>query len=160
MRGFGFAKFGTIIAGIKTGIRADPDSSRHDLGVAIASVALPKRECGRSLKPRKKRGVWECVQWSRDEAGKVGGREGVPAKLGSVLTADPQTPCGEDGGEPVQIGGVLRTDAKTSCGKRVGVSAKLWSSRLWPHRVARVEVARAPILSAGGLVGIFCFIQV
>jgi hypothetical protein len=25
----------------KIGIRADPDSSRHDLGVAIASVALP-----------------------------------------------------------------------------------------------------------------------
>jgi len=75
LRGFGFAKFGTIIAGIKTGIRADPDSSRHERLVAIASVALPKRECGRSLKPRKERGVWECVQWSRDEAGwSVGGR--------------------------------------------------------------------------------------
>jgi hypothetical protein len=92
LRGCEFAKFGTIIATIQTGIRADPDSSRHDLGVAIASVALPKRECGRSLKPRKKRGVWECVQWSRDEAGKVGGREGVPAKLGSALTTNALSP--------------------------------------------------------------------
>jgi len=60
--------------------------------VAIASVALPKRECGRSLKPRKKRGVWECAQWSKGRGRLVGGWVGVPAKLGSVLTANPQIP--------------------------------------------------------------------
>jgi len=32
---------GTHLAIENIGIRADPDSSRHDLGVAIASVALP-----------------------------------------------------------------------------------------------------------------------
>jgi hypothetical protein len=47
-----FHKFGTRLASKRVGIRADPDSSRHDLGVAIASVALPKRERARSLKPR------------------------------------------------------------------------------------------------------------
>ena len=116
LRGFGSAKFGTIIASIQTGIRADPDSSRHDLGVAIASVALPKRECGRSLKPRKKRGVWECAQWSKGRGRLVGGREGVPAKLGSALTVNPQTPCGAEGWEPVAVGGVARTNAKASYG--------------------------------------------
>jgi len=69
LRSSGSRKFGTRLADRKIGIRADPDSSRHDLGVAIASVALPKRECGRSLEPRYKRGVWEFAQWSRDEAG-------------------------------------------------------------------------------------------
>jgi hypothetical protein len=61
----------------------------------------------------------------RDEAGRSAGWAGVPAKLGSVLIANPQTACCEDGGEPVQIGGVLGTNAKTSYGKRVGVPAKL-----------------------------------
>jgi hypothetical protein len=75
LRGFESAKFGTIIACAKTGVRADPDSSRQERLVAIASVALPKRECGRSLKPRSKRGVWECamVKGTR-QAGRRDGR--------------------------------------------------------------------------------------
>jgi hypothetical protein len=40
LRSSGFRKLGTGLALGKIGIRADPDSSRHDLGVAIASVAL------------------------------------------------------------------------------------------------------------------------
>jgi len=71
-----------ILRPTTVGIRADPDSSRQERLVAIASVALPKRECARSLKPRRKRGVWECAQWTRDEAGWSAGWVGVPAKLG------------------------------------------------------------------------------
>jgi hypothetical protein len=106
LRGCEFAKFGTIIASIQTGIRADPDSSRHDLGVAIASVALPKRECGRSLKPRNKRGMWECMQWSKGRGRQVGGREGVPAKLGG---RSQRTPCHRKAKKwvPQRIWGVL-----------------------------------------------------
>ena len=116
LRSSGFRKFGTRLAITKIGIRADPDSSRHDLGVAIASVALPSRECGRSLKPRSKRGMWECVQWSRDEAGWSAGTGGRPSEAGGVLIADPQTPSGAEGGEPVALGGVARTNAKASYG--------------------------------------------
>jgi len=49
----------------------------------------------------------ECAQWSRDEAGKVGGREGVPAKLGSVLIANPKTPRGKRAVVPEKLGGVF-----------------------------------------------------
>jgi len=73
----------------KIGIRADPDSSRRGRLVAIASVALPKRECGRSLKPRRKRGVRECMQWSRDEAGRSAGTGGRPSEAGECAHSEP-----------------------------------------------------------------------
>jgi hypothetical protein len=61
LRSCALRKFGTHLANTRIGIRADPDSSRHERLVAIASVTLPKRECGRSLKPRSRRGMWECA---------------------------------------------------------------------------------------------------
>jgi len=82
LRSSGFRKFGTRLAFTKIGIRADPDSSRRERLVAIASVALPKRECGRSLKPRRKRGVWECAQWSKGRGRLVGGRVGSQRSWG------------------------------------------------------------------------------
>jgi hypothetical protein len=83
LQSFGSREFGTSLAHKKIGIRADPDSSRDERLVAIASVALPKRECGRSLKPRRKRGMWECpVVKGTGQAGRRA-RAGVPAKLGA-----------------------------------------------------------------------------
>jgi hypothetical protein len=112
LRGCGFAKFGTIIASAKTGIRAGPDSSRHERLVAIASVALPKRECGRSLKPRKKRGMRECIQWSKGRGGLVGGRVGVPAKLGGA-SKGPRDITRQKSGPPGETGGVLTANPET-----------------------------------------------
>jgi hypothetical protein len=103
------------------GIRADPDSSRHDLGVAIASVALLKRECGRSVKPRSKRGVWECAQWSKGRGRLVGGMGGRPSEAGECAHSDPTDIIRRRSSRTVEIGGVLRTDTKASFGKRVGI---------------------------------------
>jgi hypothetical protein len=89
LRGFESAKFGTIIACAKTGVRADPDSSRQERLVAIASVALLKRECGRSLKPRKKRGVWECAQWSKGRGRLVGGHGRVSQRSWECARSKP-----------------------------------------------------------------------
>jgi hypothetical protein len=126
LRSSAFRKFGTRLAYGKIGIRADPDSSRHDLGVAIASVALPKRECGRSLKPRKKRGMWECAQWSKGRGRLVGGHGWVSQRSWGVWSqGTPRHRKVKKVENLSRLGGVLRTDAKTSYGKRVGVPAKL-----------------------------------
>ena len=90
--------------------------------------------------------MWECVQWSKGRGRLVGGREGVPAKLGSVLRASPQTPLGEKGGGPPnwmsalngrkhtvrqksghvsEAVGVLTANTKTPQGKKVSISADL-----------------------------------
>jgi len=84
LRGCEFAKFGTIIADIKTGIRADPDSSRHDLGVAIASVALPIGSAQGHSNPARSEACGSVCSGQRDEAGKVGGRVGSQRSWGGA----------------------------------------------------------------------------
>jgi len=78
--------------------------------------------------------VRECNQWSKGRGRLVGGREGVPAKLGSVLVANPQTPSREEGEELLEIRGVSGTDAKASYGNRRGVPAKLGVPAVFPVR--------------------------
>jgi hypothetical protein len=95
--------------------------------------------------PQKARrvGVYAVV---KGRGRQVGGWAGVPAKLGSVLGASPQTPSGEkDGGPPNWMSalngrkhtvrqksghvseavGVLTANTKTPQGKRVSISANL-----------------------------------
>jgi hypothetical protein len=75
LRTSGFPIFGTHLAITKIGIRADPDSSRHDLGVAIASVALPIGSVGGHWNPAESEACGSVPSGQRDEAGwSAGGR--------------------------------------------------------------------------------------
>jgi len=73
LRGFESAKFGTIIARAKTGVRADPDSSRQERLVAIASVALPIGSVGCHWNPAKSEACGSVCSGQGDEAGKSAG---------------------------------------------------------------------------------------
>jgi hypothetical protein len=84
-----FVRLGTSIASNGIGIRAVPDSSRQERLVAIASVALPERECAGTLEPRNKRGVSECIQrFGMRQAGRRA-RVGIPAKREVRLLVEP-----------------------------------------------------------------------